>query len=274
MRHERLMGMAGFFMRPPLLALCLCTTAALAYGIHWHQTNIRGQGRAPFSLIGSPASRTILAGRIVRYTIAIHRAGFRGPIRLSLGTVGPGLLPPWGSVGNRAVLRVHGQQAVVTVKTATADAPGRYQVHVRAAGGRYRGVLTLGLRIIRPVSPSFAISGRFGPLWPGTSQSVDLALSNPNSQAIQISRLTVSVQKVVAPRASAALPCSAADFSVSQYSGAYPLTVPADATVHLSDLGVAAAHGPQLQMLDRPVNQDGCQGATVTLSYSGTASSP
>jgi hypothetical protein len=275
MRHERLMGIASFFTRGPLLALCLCTTAALAYGVHWHQTNIRGQGRAPFSLIGTPASRTVLAGRIVRYTIAIHRAHYRGRIKLSLGTVGPGLLTPWGrSVGNSATLRVRGQQAVVTVKTATADAPGRYKVHVRALGGRYRGVLTLGLTIIRPKSPSFAISGRFGPLWPGTSQSVDLALTNPNSRAIEISRLTVSVQKVIAPRASAALPCSAADFSVSQYSGAYPLDVPAHASVHLSDLGVAAAHGPQLQMLDRPVNQDGCQGATVTLAYSGTAASP
>jgi hypothetical protein len=275
MRHERLMGIAGFLARPPLLALCLCTTAALAYGIHWQQTNIRGSGRAPFSLVGNPASRTVLAGRLVRYTIFIHRTRYRGRIRLTLGTVGPGLLTRRGrSLGNSAAVRVRGQRAVVTVKTATADAPGRYQVHVRAVGGRYRGVLTLGLTIMRLPSASVKISGNFGPLWPGTAQAVDLALTNPNSQAIAISRLTVSVQSVRAPRATAALPCSAADFSVSQFSGAYPLNVPADATVHLSDLGVASSHGPQLAMLNRPVNQDGCQGATVTLSYAGTATSP
>ena len=35
-----------------------------------------------------------------------------------------------------------------------------------------------------------------------------------------------------------------------------------------------AARGPQLRMLDRPVNQDGCQGATVPLSYAGRATIP
>jgi hypothetical protein len=79
---------------------------------------------------------------------------------------------------------------------------------------------------------------------------------------------------VEAPRATGALPCTAGDFTVVQFAGAYPLRVGPQATVHLSDLGVAAARGPQLRMLDRPVNQDGCQGATVTLSYSGAATSP
>jgi hypothetical protein len=280
MKHERLMGIAFFFMRPPLLALCLCTAVALAYGVHWHQTNIRRRGRAPFSLVGSPTSRTVLAGGAVRYTIAIHRFAshrthYRGKIKLSLGTVGPGLLTRWARrLGNGAAIAVHGQRAVITVKTASRDAPGKYQVHVRAVGGRYRGVLTLGLTITRPRSAPFQISGNFGPLWPGTSQAVDLALTNPNDRLISISRLTVSIQQVSAPRASSALPCSAADFSVSQFSGAYPLDVPAHDTVHLSDLGVAAPHGPQLRMLNRPVNQDGCQDATVTLAYAGTATSP
>lgn len=275
MKHERLMGIAEFLMRPPLLALCLCTTAALAYGVHWHQTNIRRHGRAPFSLIGAPASRSILAGGVARYVIAIRRLDFPGRIKLSLGTVGPGLLTKRErGIGNWAWIQVHGRRAVVTVKTARADAPGRYSVHVRAAAGRYRGVLTMGLTILRPRPAPVAISGRFGPLWPGTSQSVDLALTNPNSQAIAINGLSVSIQNVTAPRATAQLPCSAADFSVTQFSGSYPLHVPAHATMHLSDLGVAAAHGPQLRMLDRPVNQDGCQGATVTLTYAGTATGP
>src|ERR1700692_3015424 len=73
MKHERLMGIAGMFMRAPLLALCVCATAALAYGIHWPPPTIRHNGRAPFDLVGSPASRTVLAGGVVRYTIAIHR---------------------------------------------------------------------------------------------------------------------------------------------------------------------------------------------------------
>lgn len=280
MKHERLMGIAGMFMRAPLLALCLFATAALAYGIHWHQTNIRHNGRAPFDLVGSPASRTVLAGGVARYTIAIHRLAihrvrFPGRIKLSFGTVGPGLLTRWGRrVGNSAAIRVHGQRAVVTVKTASADRPGTYKVKVRAVGGAYRGALTLGLTITRPESASFTISGNFGPLWPGTWQAVNLALTNPHSQAISIRSLNVSIESVRAPRATSALPCTAGDFSVVQFAGAYPLRVGPIATVHLSDLGVAAARGPQLRMLDRPVNQDGCQGATVTLAYTGVATSP
>ncbi len=275
MKHERLMDIAGTFMRATLAALCLCAAAALAYGIHWHQANAHRYGRAPFSLVGTPASRRITAGAIAHYSIVIRRGRYRGKIRLSLASVGPGLLSRWGlNVGNRAMLRVTGQRAFITVKTALADPARRYSVKLTAVGGRYRGYLTMGLTVTVPESAPFDIAGNFGVLWPGTSQSVNLAVTNDSSQAISVRSLVVAIKTVTAPRATGALPCSAADFAVRQFAGSYPLKIPAYATRRLSGLGVAPTESPQLLMLDRPVNQDGCQGATVTLSYSGTATSP
>jgi hypothetical protein len=50
------------------------------------------------------------------------------------------------------------------------------------------------------------------------------------------------------------------------------VTVPANATnLSLSDLGVPQANWPTITMPDPPANQDGCQGAKVTITYSGTA---
>jgi len=54
---------------------------------------------------------------------------------------------------------------------------------------------------------------------------------------------------------------------VTQYNGRYPMVVPGSSTVTLSGLGVASARWPQIQLVDRPFNQDGCKGATVHLGY-------
>jgi hypothetical protein len=274
MKHAPLMGIAGTVIRSaPVLVFGAFAAASLAYTVRWHQTNVRSRGRAPFSLVATPASRNVTAGGKVQYRIAIHRGRYRGRLRLTVASLG--LLSRHGvRMGNRASLKVTGRRALLTVQTTSVDPPRRYPVKLKAVGGRYRGYLTVGLTIMAPEPASFRVTGNSGPLWPGTAQAVDLALTNPNPQAIAIRSLTVSIEKVTAPRSTGSLPCSTADFAVSQFRGSYPLNVPADATVHLSDLGVPSTMGPQLQMLDRPVNQNGCQGATLTLSYRGTATSP
>jgi len=61
-----------------------------------------------------------------------------------------------------------------------------------------------------------------------------------------------------------------ADYAVTQYSGPYPLAVPAHGNATLSSLGVASGKFPQVQMIDTATNQDGCKGATLTLAYSGS----
>jgi len=64
--------------------------------------------------------------------------------------------------------------------------------------------------------------------------------------------------------------CSASDDAVTQYSGASPVVVPGSSTMTLTQLGAAAAQWSQIQFLDRPVNQSGCTGATLTPAYAGS----
>lgn len=80
-----------------------------------------------------------------------------------------------------------------------------------------------------------------------------------------------SVRPVHAPRATGSLPCSASDFRIRRFSGTYPVPVPANRTTRLSALGVGLAERPQITMLNRPSNQNGCQGAMISLRYTGTA---
>ena len=47
------------------------------------------------------------------------------------------------------------------------------------------------------------------------------------------------------------------------------LVLPGDASTSLVRLGVPAWQWPNLKMRNRPVNQDGCKGATLKLSYLG-----
>jgi hypothetical protein len=120
-------------------------------------------------------------------------------------------------------------------------------------------------------SKPFTISAGASPsgLAPGVAaMPVDLTITNPGNR-----RLLVTSLRVVVTGTSAGAICGPDNFAVSQYRGPYPLSVPAGATaVPLRRLGVAQNWLPQLAMIDKPmVNQDGCKGVTVALSFSGSA---
>jgi hypothetical protein len=100
---------------------------------------------------------------------------------------------------------------------------------------------------------------------------VNATLTNPAAVELSVSSLAVSVSAVSAPNADAAHPCSVRDFAAVQFSGAYGFIVPASSTTSLAAIGLEPAQWPAVEMLDRPVNQDGCKGATLTLSYSANA---
>lgn len=277
MKHQRLTAIARTSLRgAPLFCFGVCAAGALAYTVHGTEAASGHHKRSAFTLVASPRSRSVTAGATAQYQIVIHRGRYRGKIRVTAAGSGLGLLPDRNATraGNTITLKPHGQRVLMTVRTSASDRAGRYSVRVRAVGGKHRAYLSVGLTITVPAPAAFAIAGNFGPLWPGRARAVDLALTNPNSQAISVQTLTVSIKQVSAPRATHGFPCSIADFSVIQFAGAFPLEVPANATTHLSSLGVPPARRPQLVMLNRPINQNGCQGATLTLSYSGTATSP
>ena len=111
------------------------------------------------------------------------------------------------------------------------------------------------------------ISGTVGErLTPGVSVPIELGLANPFPRTVVLRRVTVSILDIAAPNADAAHPCSAADFQVRQMRPGV-LRVPARGYVELAELGVPHQDWPQLTMNDRPVNQDGCKGASLTLHY-------
>jgi hypothetical protein len=79
------------------------------------------------------------------------------------------------------------------------------------------------------------------------------------------------VSNVTAPGQDAAHPCTAEDFSVQQFSGPYGFQLPESSNNTLASLGIPESQWPRVAMVDRPVNQDGCKGASLTLDFAGSA---
>lgn len=106
---------------------------------------------------------------------------------------------------------------------------------------------------------------------PGVFAPLDLSISNSNHSSLVVSELIVTVSGVHAPNATALLPCTAADFDVKQVAKRFTILVGADSTSSLSQLGLPSTAWPQVGMpINESTNQDGCKGASLTLSYTAT----
>jgi hypothetical protein len=120
-------------------------------------------------------------------------------------------------------------------------------------------------------SPSFTIEGNATePISPGVSSSLNLKLTNPNGVAVSISHLVVTLRAVKAPKADQTLACSVGDFTVQQASTSQKITLAPRSTSTLASLGLVRATWPQVGMLDRSVDQDGCKGASLALDYTAS----
>lgn len=86
---------------------------------------------------------------------------------------------------------------------------------------------------------------------------------------VRVSSLVVSITSVTGPNINGSRPCSAADFALAQFSGAYPFYVPHGSS-SLSALGFGSGTWPTLRMKNTVANQNGCKGAIVLLAYTGT----
>jgi hypothetical protein len=118
------------------------------------------------------------------------------------------------------------------------------------------------------VGARFTISNVVAPpLYPGTSQRLNLVFTNPNPSPITIAPRAVSISVSTSQAR-----CSArANFAVSQGLTSR-VTIPANQTRSLSDLGIGQDHWPVITMVDTHSSQNGCQGAPLTLRYSAGAS--
>lgn len=111
-------------------------------------------------------------------------------------------------------------------------------------------------------------------LSPGTTSPIHISITNQNDHSVIIDRLSVTVQVESAPSATSALPCSVDDFSIGQFSGSFPLVIPARSMTSLADLGIPQAQWPVVEMVQGLSNQNGCQLASLSLGFtaSGTPS--
>jgi hypothetical protein len=249
---------------PALVGAAVAATALGAYAaVSTHHR------KAPFTIRATPASLTLAPGGIARYRITIYRHHFLGRVHLRVKGI------PRRATARIAFVRHSRSRAVLTVFTSLRTRRRRYRLQVRATHGRLHAGLPFALTV-DPARPArFTIAGdAIGPLWPGIPRPLDLALANPNNGPIQVTGLTVGIAGVTAPHATDARPCSREDFRVQQFTGNFPVTVPARSNRSLDLAGIPSPSWPQVEIINRAIDQDGCQGATLSLSYSGTARTP
>jgi hypothetical protein len=234
-----------------------------------------GSAKPPaFSLTTTPLSYSVRSGGTVTYMVTVTgRDGFEGVVRLNASGAPAGvtvLLQP-GSV--QPTRRVPTVTAKITVGVTTDAQPGNYRIVVAGRAGRSEAETNVTLVVVGDGGSEvgqgqrFTISGApSGQLHPGTVLPVNLVLTNPDHRTIKVTRLTVSVA------GTGLSACSTSNFAVTQYTGTYPLLVPARQSRSLQSLAVPTANYPQITLLNLAVNQDACKGATITLNYAGTGS--
>lgn len=224
-----------------------------------------------FSMTATPDSVTIPPGATAVYTLQLSRTNLSGPITFSvLGGL------PAGATASFSPNPATGNSTTLQVVTANSSPTGSSSIYLVGTGKDSSGKAQYAYANVQLVLDStikqFGISGNVpGTLSPGTSAGLNLQISNPINKPLSLTNLSVAVAGVTrSPAAVAAnLPCTPADFTVTQYSGPYPLTVPA-AGGSLQGLNVVQTAWPRVGMLDTSTNQDGCKGATLQLSYSGS----
>jgi hypothetical protein len=102
---------------------------------------------------------------------------------------------------------------------------------------------------------------------PGSSAPLNLRLTNSTSYALSVTRLTVSIHAVDAPRSDADHPCTSDDFVLRQAPRGLIVSVAGSASSTLLELGTSEAEWPRVGMVNTSSNQDGCKGASVALGY-------
>lgn len=266
---------AGVPLRAILLALvvALVPVAALAASSGQSAT----QGNPPKVAKGitvtlSPSSRSLDQGQSTTFAVsATSTGGFVGPVMFNVAGLPAGATAAWSP--SSVVLGSGGTaQVSLTITTATTTPVGKFDFTVKGTSGAFESNAAPGQLQVQEVKRSFGVTGAlYGVLAPGVSLPVELKISNPENKSIAVTNLRVSIAQVVrTPAAVAAnLPCSSADYQIIQYTGTYPFAAPSGPS-SLTSLGVPQSKWPQVRMLDTLQLQDGCKGATLQLTYSGT----
>jgi uncharacterized membrane protein len=234
---------------------------------------------ADFALAVSPNSQQVLQGDQTSYTVSVSSvSGFTSPVSLSVSglpkgvtaTASPNPVTPSATPGTTSTL---------TVAAASKASTGNYTLSVTGTSGKLSHSAQVALAVLQTTSLSISGNASTTKLYPGLATPVDPLISNPySSTGLSISSITTTLAGVSAPGS-----CSLQDFSIQQLDAtAYPVVAPAGVQrATLSSL-IAQAHPswtaqqvskalPQLTLLNRPVNQDGCKNSTISFHYVASA---
>ena len=249
---------AVWLLVAPLVLGAGATTAALA------------ASQAPATSVAlsvTPGTLSLVAGDQAGYDIALKRKSFAGPVTLSVSGL------PAGASGAFAPATTTGDTSRLTVTTGPGTTAGTYPITVASTSSLGTSSVAVKLTVNQATQSSkpFAIKGNLTASFvPGSTVPLNMAVTNPNNQNMSVTNLNVNVSVAVTGAAGSCTP--SANFAVAQLAAtAYPVAVPANTTRSLSQAGVASSAWPTVRMLDTAVNQDGCKGATITLTYTGTA---
>ncbi|HJW00899.1 MAG TPA: hypothetical protein VJ617_17545 [Arthrobacter sp.] len=219
----------------------------------------------------NPTSRTVDRGDPVSYSVSFTSAnGYSGSVTPTVSGL-PASTTAAFSPGS--VTLGSGKTATVelTVATSATTPEGKADLTIGTAAGASQAAAVVVQLYVQASKKIFSISGNLGaPLTPGATIPLNLSITNPNNQSLGLKSLSVAVTGITRTTAAVAagLPCTTADYVVTNYAGTYPLTVPVG-TNTLQSLRIDEALWPKIAMLDTMLNQDGCKGATLQLGYSG-----
>jgi hypothetical protein len=219
----------------------------------------------------NPSSRTVDRGGSVSYSVSLTSVnGFSGTVTPTVSGLPASTTAAYAPA---SATLTSGKSATVTltVTTSASTPEGKSDLTIATAGGASQATGVVVQLYVQSSKKTFSISGNLTTqLTPGATIPLNLSITNPNNKGLALTSLSVSVSGITRTQAAVAavLPCTLADYVVTNYSGSYPLAVPAG-TSSLQSLGLPPALWPQIAMLDTVLNQDGCKGATLQLAYSG-----
>lgn len=259
---------------PATIAAAAVALSLGAYSGHATRRSGHKHARHGFTLVLRKRTVRLEPGSSVRLTVVVHRRHLRRRITFRVIS-----RLPHGVSAHFSPRRTRGRRTTLILRVSRSAAPGHYRLRLRASAGHVRRSVVLRLDVVNAQTshvpsaqaPDFSLTGNVAvPLEPGSPQPIDVVISNPNDLPLIITSLGVDVQAITAPQATPSLPCTPSDFAVQPYAGP-TLTVPASSSRSLSELGVPSSQWPEVGIVDRPTNQDGCQGASLSLAYSADA---
>ncbi|MGJ3192899.1 hypothetical protein FQP90_22460 [Paenarthrobacter nitroguajacolicus] len=266
---------AGIAVKAALLTVLVVLASVASLGASGGQSNgkmAEAKAVAAIQLALSPSSRSLDQGQSATFDATVSSSGgYLGPVAFSAAGLPSGTTAAW-SPSSVVVNSGSTAKATLTIFTSPTTPAGKVDFTVTGTSGTIKSNAAKGQLHVKEVKRNFGVTGSLqGPLAPGVSLPLDLQISNPENKSIAVTNVSASISQVVrTPAAIAAgLPCSSADYNVTQFTGTYPFDVQPGST-SLSALGIPQASWPRISMLDTLQLQDGCKGATLELTYSGT----